>query len=163
MTASELQDDLIKALNLLFKDTRFMTPLLGDDGHQVLSNPNIFGQSLPIRESDEQDDPFPYIIVRIDSGDMKGENPQHVKIRILIGIYDDGYDINGHKDVLNIIQKIYEQFAKNPVLEHKYVMKDDPQNPFIWALQDEDIYPYYYGAIEMTWETRAIRRESEFT
>ena len=165
MTAFELQDDLIKELKALFIGFKLKTPNIGDDGNATLSSPNIFGQSLPIREDDDaEDDPYPYIIVRIDSGDMKGDVVAHlIKTRLLIGAFDDNNNTNGHKDVLNVIQDIYERFSKNPVLANKYVMKQDSETPFTWALQDEDTHPYYFGAIEMIWETRAIRRESKYT
>lgn len=164
MTAFELQDDLIEELKIVFSGFLLKTPAIDlESGEPSMSEPNLFSQSLPIRKDDADDDPYPYIIVRMDSGDMKQDHPHMVKVRIVIGSFDDSTDTNGHKDVLNIIQKIYERFARNPVLANKYVMKDDSENPFTWVLQDDDTYPYYFGAVEVTWETSAIRRESQFT
>jgi hypothetical protein len=164
MTAFELQDDLKNELENIFKDFLLHTPFTDDAGNSKLEVPNIFEQDLPIREDDDQvDDPYPFIIVRVESGKMAGELSHEVKIRMVIGVFDESTERQGHKDILNIIQKIYDRFTKNPVLANKYIMKDDEQNPFLWALQDEDSYPYYFGAIETTWATTAIRRESEFT
>jgi hypothetical protein len=163
MTAFELQDDLIEELDLVFTGIQLTTPKLDEVGTAIISAIKIFAQSLPIRSDDEEDDPFPYIIVRIDSGDMRAGSAHLVKVRVIIGLFDDKNDTNGHKDVLNVIQKIYERFAKNPVLANKYVMQDSSENPFTWVLQDEDTHPYYFGAIDITWETMAIRRESQYT
>lgn len=163
MTAFELQDDLIEELQFIFAGTQLDSPKFDNEGKTVVTGINLFAQSLPIREDDEEEDPYPYIIVRIDSGDMKEGSAHLVKIRILIGIFDESNDTNGHKDVLNVIQKIYERFARNPVLANKYVMQDNSENPFTWVLQDEDTHPYYFGAIEIIWETRAIRRENKYT
>jgi len=163
MTAYELQNDLIEELKVMFTGFKLKSPTIDTSGNTTFTEPNIFGQSLPIRENDEAEDPYPYIIVRLDSGDMKEGSAHLVKTRLMIGTFDDNADTNGHKDILNVIQKIYERFAKNPVLMSKYVMRDDEETPFTWVLQDDDTYPYYFGAIEMVWKTRAIRRESQYT
>lgn len=164
MTAFELQENLKKELADIFRDFLLKTPFQDEAGNQILAAPKTFSQNIPIRVDDDQvDDPYPYIIVRVESGKMAGESAHEIKVRMVIGIFDDSMDREGHKDVLNIIQKIYERFIKNPVLVNNFIMKDDEQNPFLWALQDEDTYPYYFGAIESTWATTAIRRESQFT
>lgn len=164
MTPFKLQDDLIDELKYIFSGSKLQIPRIGINKEKIYSEPNIYGQSLPIRDHDDQeDDPFPYLIVRIESGEMKGDTPHLVMIRILIGIFDDNNDTNGHKDVLNIIQKVYERFTKNPSLNGKYVMKNDRECPFTWVLQDGDTHPYYFGAIDTTWETRSFRRESPYT
>lgn len=36
------------------------------------------------------------------------------------------------------------------------------QDPFDWALQDEESYPYYFGAASMTFKTAAIRKEDKY-
>jgi len=168
MTAYELQDDLKTELKSIFKGFQLMTPFLDETRKPKMSEPNVFEQSLPIRENDEldneqDDDPFPYIIIRVDSGSIAGESSHDVKLRMIIGTYDESLETNGHKDILNIIHKIYERFEKNPVLAEKYVMQDNLEHPFNWALQEEDTYPYYFGAIESTWATTAIRRENKYT
>ncbi len=159
MTISELQDDLMEELRALFSGFLTKSPQIGDDSKAILSKLNIFGQTLPIGE----EEPYPYILVRIDSGAMKGDSANLVKVRLFIGTFDDSINANGHKDVINIIQKIYERFAKNPVLASKYAMKNDSENPFAWVLQEKDSYPYYFGTVEFTWETMAIRKESQYT
>ena len=120
---------------------------------------NVFEQNLPIRESDEESDPIPYIIIRMENGTIKsGVDPQEVTITIIVGYFDDSKANNGHKGVLGIIQKLYERFEKNPMLANQFMFQD----PFDWALQDEESYPYYFGAASMTFKTAAIRKEDKY-
>lgn len=171
MIATFLQDALVKELERIFKGFLLRNP------QGEMSKINIFCQGLPIPEATYQpdipaeqlenglvqeitrEDPYPYIIVRIDDGEIADEaSTQTVNTLLLVGVYDDGYDRQGEKDVLNIIAKIYERFAKMPVLNKKYTM----QYPIQWTLQDEDTYPYYFGGMSLKWEIAAIRKEDEY-
>lgn len=162
MTAYYLQEDLREEIKKIFNGFLLKTPKLDQENKAILSQLNVYDQSLPLQESDEEE-PFPYVIVKLDQGNMKEGSAHLVKVRLIIGVYDDDTNANGHKDVLNIIQKIYERFVVNPVLNGRYHMKDDNEFPFLWALPDDDTNPYYFGVVEMTWEVAAMRRESEFT
>lgn len=162
MTAYELQDDLISELKAIFKGFQLKTPLLTTENQSTYSEPNIFSQNLPVREDDnEEDDPYPYVIVKVDSASI-ARNKSLIKTRLMIGVFDDAPGNNGHKDILNIIQKIYDRFSRSPILAGKYVMKDDIENPLVWVIHEEDLYPYYFGAIDIVWETATIGRESKF-
>lgn len=171
MVASFLQDDLSEELKKIFSGFKLM------DSKGKLHDINIFPQSLPMLipkeqsnippeilengliDEEVQEDPFPYIIVRIEDGEIADEaSVQSVNTNILIGVYDDSHAKQGTKDVMNIIQKIYERFAKNPVIAGKYTI----QYPISWALQDEESYPYYFGGMALAWETAAIRREDKY-
>ena len=138
---------------------------------------NVYSQRLPLRKTiveeytqeelenglinDQRiDDDFPYIIVALNEGSIENESSaQEVSVLLYIGVYDNAENVNGHKDIINIIEKIYERFAKNPVLAKRYVFK----YPMTWALQDEkedvDTYPYFFGGIEMKFETYAMVKE----
>ena len=171
MVATFLQDALAEELERIFEG------FLLRDPQGELSKIHIFCQGLPIPGVTEQidipveqlenglaqeitrEDPYPYIIVRIDEGEITDEaSAQTVNTLLLAGVYDDRYDRQGAKDILNIIAKIYERFAKMPVLGGKYTV----QYPIQWTLQDEDTYPYYFGGMSIKWETAAIRREDEY-
>lgn len=153
MTAFYLQEDLINELKKVFKGFKLKDPY-GEE-----ADINIFSQNLPFINSDEEEDPFPYIIVRISEGIINDiESQQEVTTQLIIGTYDDSKEANGHKDTLNIIQKIHERFFKNNVLANKYTM----QTPFKWVLQEEDTNPYYFGGIEVSWKTRTIEKEDRF-
>lgn len=170
MVATFLQDDLIEELKEILKDFKLKTPT------GALSEINIFAQNLPVPEALEQEnlsreqlesgladeitaaDPYPYIIVRIEEGEIKDEfSAQTVNTLLIIGVYENAYDKQGQKDVLNIIAKIYERFAKRDLLNKRYTL----QYPITWTLQEEESYPYYFGGMSLGWETAAIRREDD--
>ena len=117
MTARELRADLVEDIREAFKDRLYKDPT----GEFVQLN--VFPQRLPKREHGSDEDPFPYVIVRLDSGGIASQTDPHNEAQ--------------------------------PVLNGKYRRED----PFSWALQDEESYPYFYGAAHMTWSTYATRRK----
>lgn len=180
MTPFFLQEELVNELkNNIFKD--FVLDVVDETGKRVgTKSLNIYSQRLPLRKSRMQeytqeelenglvndqriDDCFPYIIVSLNEGTIENESSaQEVSIILYIGVCDNAEDVNGHKDILNIIAKIYERFAKNPYLAKKYMFR----YPMTWALQDEkedvDTYPYFFGGAEMKFEIAAIEKEDPF-
>lgn len=172
MTPINLQDDLVDELKHLFEPFAYKAPLdiedfedeTEDSEKEAAEQPrykrvplNVYAQALPVQESDEDADPVPYLIVRLSSGsDSGGESSFNtVKLVIIIGIWDDDLSNQGHRDVLNIIQKIYERFSKNPCLNHRSVYTGE----WNWALQEDGYFPYYFGACSMSFNIAAIRRE----
>ena len=102
---------------------------------------------------------MPYIIVRLETGSTKsGTDPQEVLVTLLFGYFDDSPENNGHKGVLGMIQKVHERFEKQPMLANQFMFQD----PFDLALQDEESFPYFFGAASMTFKTAAIRKEDKF-
>lgn len=154
MVPEMLQDDLVEEYKKLFAEDRFKSP----SGNSVLIN--VFPQSLPINESDDDDDPAPYIIVRIVDGEDNGTSDSNYSIKVLtiIGIFDDDLSNQGHRSVLHIINTIYKRFMANPNLNNKYVC----DGPFLWEIQDDAYHPYFFGAITMNFNIPAIRREDIF-
>ena len=153
MTATILQEELVKELEAIFKGDLFKNSL----GEYVKLN--TYEQQLPIREDEDAPDPMPYIIVRIETGSTKsGTDPQEVLVTMLFGYFDDSPENNGHKGVLGMIQKVHERFEKQPMLANQFMFQD----PFDWALQDEESFPYFFGAASMTFKTAAIRKEDKF-
>lgn len=98
----------------------------------------------------------------VDDDFKGGVEPQEVFVTLLIGYFDDDAGNNGHKGVLGIIQKIQERFMKEPMLAKQFYFMNDEQHPFDWALQDEESFPYFFGAASMTFATAAIRKEDRF-
>ena len=172
MIATFLQDDLAAELAEIFKRFRLKNPA----GNAAPLN--IFKQSLPIPTvkdipdtvTDEEleegiydaqanEDPYPYIIVRVEQGTITEiDQEQTVIVNLIIGVIDRDYNNQGHKDVLNIIQKIYERFAKNAILAAKY----ECVMPIEWALQDEESFPYFFGGMALKFNTIPIRREDPY-
>lgn len=172
MVAAFLQSELVDELKEILKNMKLKNP------QGEMTSINIIEQLLPMPEPldlekippeilenglvEEQTalDPYPYILVRIEDGEIKDENSaQKVNIWLLIGIFEKAYDKQGHKDILNIIAKIYERFAKFPVLNGKYTI----QYPIVWSLQDADYYPFYFGDMNLSFEIAAVRREDPYS
>lgn len=154
MTATLLQEELCQELRTLFQNALFK------DSNGIHTKLNVFAQHLPIRKTEEEPDQIPYIIVRLESGTTKSAtDPQEVAVMLLFGYFDDNLANNGQKGVLEMIQKIQERFEKEPMLSHQFMF----QYPFEWALQEEESFPYFFGAASMTFQTAAIRKEDRFT
>lgn len=156
MTPLELQDELVEELKRLFSEYAYKVPL----GNAARKPLNVYAQHIPINQTDDEDDPVPYLIVRLSTGDDDGTQSSFniVNLVIIAGIWDDGLEAQGHRDILNIIQKIYERFAKNPNLNNKAAYTGE----FHWAAQEDNYYPYYFGACSLSFNIAAIRREDEY-
>lgn len=154
MTPLMLQDELVEEMKRLLRDYLYKTPA----GERVPIN--VFAQSIPVNETDDDEDPIPYIIVRLNSGEDDGTRDSFntVKLVIIVGIWDDALDSQGHRDVMNIIQKVYHRFQTNPNLNNKAVYS----GKFDWAMQEDGYYPYFFGACSLQFHIAAIRREDEF-
>ena len=76
----------------------------------------------------------------------------------IAGIWDETSEAQGHRDLMNIFYKIYQRFQTNPDLNKKAVYA----GKFEWALQDDNYYPYSFGACSLSFHIAAIRREDEF-
>nr|DAL07698.1 MAG TPA: tail completion protein [Caudoviricetes sp.] len=147
VTARELQKAIMEDLRGLFATDQFKTP----DGK--MASPGLYPQFLPQLESDDDTDPFPYIIVRIDSGGIETQtDPHKISIILVIGIFEDSLENKGHESVLEIIERIQRHYEEAPALK-EFVCAD----PFNWALQDEPSYPYFYGAVNLVFHAPAPR------
>lgn len=172
MTAYELQLDLAEEIEKIEKDI-----LLKD----VKGNPvhlKAFAQCLPkriqnvadleedqegdiMRNEDPEEDPYPYCLVRLDSGELKTDrSAQEVATVLVFGIFDDDIICLGHQTILNMMHRVAERFTRNPMLNDKYRMNEAAG--IVWVLDDVDRYPYYFGAMYMTWDTFFVGREDEY-
>lgn len=157
MTARELQEAMAEDLKELFSDARYKTPEGG------MAAPGIYKQALPKQESfdpDEEEEPFPYIIVRIDSGTIETpRDPHKITMVLLVGVYDDSLDNSGHVSVLEILERIQMHYQEKPLLK-QFAYTD----PFKWALQDEPSWPHFFGAASVNFNAPAPRvRRSVYT
>lgn len=147
MTARDLQKAVADDLQALFASDQFKTPV-GD-----MAAPRVFSQFLPKLDSDDEDDPFPYIIVRLDSGTIETQtDPHKIALVLIIGVFDDDLQNQGHKSVLEIIERIQLHYEETPALAEFY-----RTDPFSWALQDEQSWPYFYGAVNLNFKAPAPR------
>jgi hypothetical protein len=147
MTARELQQAVVDDIRELLAPIKYDTP----GGNQAA--PSIFKQSLPKKQAEDEDDPFPYVIVRLDTGGVDSPtDPHKVAMILLVGIYDESPENNGHEAVLEIIEKIQTHYQQNPALK-QFAFTD----PSTWVLQDEESWPYFFGACNLTFNAPAPR------
>ena len=117
-------------------------------------------ESVTAEEISCEDDPYPYCIVLINSGELHPVQGAHeVKTTLVFGVYDDDKECQGHQVIMNMIHKVAERFMKNPCLRDKYRMNHEAG--ITWVIDDEDRYPYYFGAMVMTWDTFFVRLEDD--
>ena len=164
MTAFNLQDELAEEIEHILKDMLFK------DVHGKDAKVRAYAQELPKRRQgvkageimpEEDEDPYPFCVVRLDSGSLKTPQSAHeVKTILVFGICDRDFSCQGHRGILNIFQRVAERFTIDPVLNQKYRMNYEAG--INWMLDEEDRYPYFYGAMEMTWDTFFVRREDPY-
>lgn len=151
MTPLELQGELVDEMKRILDGYLYKNP----KGDRVPIQ--VFVQNIPMNEVDEEEDPIPYLIVRLNSGEDEGgrESFNTVSLVFIIGVWDDSLEAQGHRDVMNIIQKIYQRFHENPDLNRKAAYVGD----FKWAMQEDSYFPYSFGACHLKFRIAAIRRE----
>lgn len=152
MTHYDLMKDLIKDIEEILKDVQTKKV-----SGEMVSGVKGYEQSLPIITEDEEDESqlFPYFIVRMTEGSTDDDgNPWTDTTNILLGIYDDDKEANGHRNIMTMIQRITDKFAKDPLLNNKFRAAEKMD----WALQDEDTYPFYFGGIEMKFSVPKMGR-----
>lgn len=173
------QKALEKEIGNIAKDMLFARPRKAGEKKE-LAHIKVFRQSLPIprrKEPEslpddcrgtidyvdgEEEEPVlqcPWAVVKIDGGSIPSINGmQTVKAAVCFGIFNDSEDNNGHEEILNLIQRVYERFAKDPVLDCQYTCQGEME----WSLQEEDTYPYFFGAIALTFTFTGFRREFDY-
>lgn len=164
------QEALVKEIEGLTARMRFQNPkggeLLGLRVHsQALpvpgkqkEGPVDYEDTIEYREEDEEEAVFqcPWCTVRIDSGRIPEINGrQEVSFGICFGIFNDESENQGHREVLNLIFRVYERFARNPILDKQYTCT----GRFQWNLAEENTYPYFFGAIATEFTFLGFRRE----
>lgn len=177
MNVREVQKVLVADLDELFKNDYFKTPEVtteeewpvwvkdspvpvADHHLHRMAAPKAYDQFLPLKELEngsidpEAEDPFPYIIVRADQGGIESPtDPHKAHFILLIGIFDDDPRNKGHRAVLEIIERIQKHYQETPNLKGIAVCDD----PFEWAMQDEESYPYFFGACKLVFNLQAPR------
>ena len=155
MTFRDLQDDLIAELESVLKD--IVTTNANDEQVSGLKG---YAHALPIVQSDDEDPEmyFPYFIVRFDNGRTRDDDDcWHVAVDVVLGVHDMATH-GGHEHILTCIQRIVDRFAWDPQLNKKYRADQDIQ----WAVGEDDTYPYYFGAVAITFSTPKIGRKADY-
>ena len=153
-TPLDLQDELAKEIERLLSENRYKAP--GGE----MAKMRVFTQNIPINETDDEEDPIPYVIVRLSGGDDNGAKDSFntVEVVLIVGIFDDSLDEQGYRDIMGVMNKIYHRFHKDPRLSESAVYA----GAFKWMLQEDSYYPYSFGACNMNFYIPAIRREDPY-
>lgn len=115
--------------------------------------------ALMDEEDSEDEDPYPFCVVKAESGGIC-RGGQQISIILIIAVFNDDTQNRGHQELINIFTKIAERFIKNPVLKEKYRL--DLQEGINWILDDEDRFPYFVGGMVMKWETFFMEKEDDY-
>lgn len=149
------QDAMIEMLEKLFDGKKYN----GQEGRKPLK---IFKQDLPVPEDTDADVDTdqalaPYLVVRMTNGEIKNESsPQTVEFSIVICTYDIGKNREGYQDVANIKEDIIQHVCQEPYFGGAFTIL----KPIAWALQQDDTYPYYYGACALICTAPALTQDS---
>lgn len=166
------QDALVEEMKKITADMLFSNPKGGE-----LIPIRVFPQALPIpsgtghaseidRDTIEYQDmgeeeaifQCPWCVVKIDTGKVPEINGrQEVSFGICFGVFNDALKNQGHREILNLIFRVYERFARNPVLDNQYTCT----GTFQWNLAEEDTHPYFFGAIATSFVFSGFRREMD--
>ena len=157
MTPWDLQKSLIAEIEKLLAEMQLKNAA-GEDVVGVKG----YEQRLPEITDDEEDQSqfFPYFIVRIEEGNTPTDDePWLVGTTVLFGICDYNKETNGHRTILEMITKITNRFLERPLLDSKFRAKQNVS----FALQDEDTYPFYFGAIDIKFYVPKIGRSDDWS
>ena len=147
LVPSDLQHALVAELTEVLKD-------IHSESAEGDRNTGFAGyeQFLPVLQNDD-DDPdqfFPYFIVRLDNWKaVDEEDPWTVTVDILLGVHDEGPNNQGHKILINAIDRILYRFTTEATLGIAGYKAFRCLPEITASLQDEDTYPYFFGGIEL--------------
>lgn len=157
MTPWDLQKSLIAEIEELLAQMQLKNAA-GEDVFGVKG----YEQRLPEITDDEENQSqfFPYFIVRIEEGNTPTDDePWLVGTTVLFGICDYDKETNGHRTILEMITKVTNRFLERPLLDSKFRANQNVS----FALQDEDTYPFYFGAIDIKFYVPKIGRSDDWS
>lgn len=151
MVVLEFMDCMKIALNQIFDGMIF------SNSTGKTSGMHVFKQDFPIRrfnadsEEETEDDFFPYCVIRAENGTNGAF--QSMDITLTFGICEREESNSGELRILNLIERVSQRFLNDRVIGGKFRLSYD--TPIRWGLptEKENTYPYFYGLMEMTWDS----------
>lgn len=177
MSLIELQKQLAGELEKIMQDMLFQQPdsteLVKMKAYrQALPIPQRIEKTYPYNSDDLPDEesgykmgyPFPWALIKLDRGTVEGiGGNQKISVLIIFGIFNDSLENTGHEAITIMIERVMERFSKDPLLAGQMTAAPvDENHMFNWSLQDEDTYPYFYGALEMAFWMPGFQREDRY-
>lgn len=161
MVVLEFLDCIEMELNRIFEGMIF------ENSSGKKSSMHVFKQDYPIRkfnadgeDEEDEDDVFPYCLVRVENG--TSGSIQAVDITLTFGICERSEENNGEIRILNLIERVCQYFLNKRVIGEKFRL--DYNIPIRWGLptEKENTYPYFYGLMEMTWNSFYEAKEDNY-
>lgn len=161
MVVLEFMDCMETELNQIFEGMVFKNSSGKETGVHV------FKQDFPIRrfqagaeEETQEDDLFPYCVIRAENG--TNGSLQSMDITLTFGICEREESNSGELRILNLIERVSQHFLNDRVIGEKFRL--DYDSPIRWGLptKEEDTYPYFYGLMEMTWDSFYEEKEDDY-
>ncbi len=161
MVALEFLDCMEKDLAQIFDGMVFENSSNGKSGM------HIFKQDFPIRkfkveteEELQEDDIFPYCLIRAENG--TSGSLQTIDITLTFGLCERSEENNGEIRVLNLIERVSQHFLDRRVIGEKFQL--DYEVPISWGMPrgEENTYPYFFGLMEMTWNSFYEAKEDDY-
>lgn len=146
-----------------------------DAGGKGLVKLKVYDQKLPVprgkvREMEDAEESIdfigdqvenaivqcPWCKVVANNGRVKeAAERQQVQLCVILGIFNDGERNSGYEETVNIIQRFLNRFSENPFLEEQFEQVGEMD----WEVNDDqDTFPYTFGAITVTFEIKGMRR-----
>lgn len=150
MTLQNLYTELAELIENATKDIAFK------DVNQKEARLTIFNQNIAKNDNDE-DDPFPYAIIRLVNGTSSATErvDNNTRVLLIFGVCE--YDMSNIGDImLNIINRITQKLHENNVLKTWY-----QDGKIEWAIDDEDTYPYFFEGMTLNMRPAYISKREE--
>lgn len=160
MVVLEFLDCMEAALNEVFEGMVFDNSTGGKSGMHVIKQDFPRRKFTAKQKEDDGKDLFPYCIIRVEDG--TSARLQTVDISITIGLYEKSEENAGELRILNLIERICQRFLDDRVIGGKFRLDYDA--PIRWGLPkgEENMYPYFYGYMEMTWDSFYEAKEDRY-
>lgn len=170
MTINELQSALIEEIEVLSRNMGLMNKR-GEP-----ADLKGYSQAIPVfplyqnvpfamdetTEGDfpEEPDLFPYFIVRVDGVEYQKKREDEgysdqAHVIIAFAVYDEDQEMKGYFTLNALMERVVMRFQKNPALGPFYC-----ERKMNTAYQEDDTYPQFFGAVEMTWNLPEIEMEA---
>lgn len=148
-TLDELKDMLQPYLDSMVRD------FIDRDGFAVSrKGPAVVTNDLRPPEADEEDEKYlesiyPFVLLRAPSGSTSTDGvdtaENAVNVIAVIGIHAPEEDMQGERDVADVIDRIIDAVRKNPYTKHCRISPD-----VSWQVDESETHPYYFGAVTLT-------------
>lgn len=170
MTINELQSALIREIEALSRDMGLVNkrgePADLKGYPQAIPVFPLY-QNVPLALDEtadgnfpEEPDLFPYFIVRVDGVEYqkKREDESYsdqAHVLIAFAVYDEDQGMKGYFSLNALMERVVIRFQKNPVLGPYFC-----ERKMNTAYQEDDTFPQFFGALEMTWNLPEIEMEA---